>query len=142
MRIKKEKNLIVARLETGENYLNSLLKIAQKEKISSGIILNSIGMLKNVELAYFQGKGKYKRNRFKDPMEVTATQGNIGKTENGKYKLHVHTTLADESGYAYAGHLEKGTVWVTAEILILKLDKVKFIRKLENETGLYGLNLE
>jgi predicted DNA-binding protein with PD1-like motif len=38
--------------------------------------------------------------------------------------------------------LEKGTVSVTAEIVIVKLDQVKLTRKREEATGLDGLYLE
>ena len=140
METKEEKPFVIARLKTDEEYIPSLLKIAKKHNIKAGFILNSIGMLKDIELGFFKGKGKYQSNKFKGPMEVTSVQGNFALMED-QLKTHFHINLADQKGQVHGGHLEKGTVHVTAEIVILKLDQTKMIRKIEEDTGLAGLNL-
>lgn len=134
-----EKNFVTARLKSGDNYIESLLEVAKKKKITSSFILNSIGMLKDVELAFFEGKGQYKINKLEGPLEVTSVQGNIGTTKDGELKTHIHITLSDKDGKAFGGHLQRGTVWVTAEILLLKLGKIELKRELEKDTGLFGL---
>lgn len=141
MESKEKKSFIIARLKTGEDYLKSLIKIAQKHQIKAGFILNSIGMLKDIKLGFFKGKGKYQINRFKGPMEVTSVQGNFALMGN-QLKTHLHINLADQEAKVHGGHLEKGIVHVTAEILILKLDQTKMTREVEEDTGLAGLNLE
>lgn len=140
METKEERPFIIARLKTGEDYLDSLIKIAKKHQIKAGFILNSIGMLKDVELGFFKGKGKYQTNKFKGPMEVTSVQGNFALMES-QLKTHLHINLSDQDGKVFGGHLEKGIVHVTAEILILRLDQTKMSRKIEEDTGLAGLNL-
>jgi len=140
MQTKEEGQYIIARLKSNEDYISSLLKIAKKHNIKAGFILNSIGMLKDIELGFFQGKGQYKSNKFKEPMEVTGVQGNFALLDN-EQKTHLHINLADQDGKVYGGHLEKGTVWVTAEIVILRLEDTKMTRKIESDTGLAGLNL-
>jgi hypothetical protein len=140
MQSKEEGKYIVARLEDGEDYVESLRKIAKKHDIKSGFLLNSIGMLRDVELGFFKGKGEYKKNKFEGPMECVSVQGNFA-TQEGELKTHFHVALADQESGAHAGHLEKGTVNVTAEIVIVKLDQAKLTRKKE-DTGLDGLYLE
>jgi len=141
MQSKQEGQYVIARLKSGDNYIEFLHAIAKEHDIKAGFILSSIGMLKDVELGFFLGNGKYKINKFKEPVEVTSVQGNFAMMDN-ELKTHLHITLSDEDGKAYGGHLDKGIVWVTADILILKLDKIKMTRKMEEDTGLAGLNLE
>jgi uncharacterized protein len=141
MQSKVEGKFVVARLKEGEDYLESLEKIAQKHNITSGVILNSIGMFSDVELGFFKGKGKYQINKFEGPLECVSVQGNISTMDN-ELKTHIHVTLSNEKSKAFAGHLEQATVAVTAEILILKLDQVDLTRSIEEETGLAGLNLK
>ncbi len=141
METKEEKPFIIARLKTDEDYIPSLLKIAKKHNIKAGFVLNSIGMLKDIELGFFKGKGKYQTNKFKGPMEVTSIQGNFALMDN-QLKTHFHINLADRDGQVHGGHLEKGIVHVTAEIVILKLEDSKMTRKIEEDTGLAGLNIE
>lgn len=141
MQSKEEGKFVLARLEEGDDYQKSLQKIAKKHKISSGVIVNSIGMLKDVKLGFFKGKGEYKLNEFEGPLECVSTQGNFA-TMDGEIKTHIHVTLANENSQALAGHLEQATVAVTAEITILKLNQVELIRSIEEETGLAGLRVK
>jgi len=140
METKEEKPFIVARLKTGEDYHKSLVKIAQKYQLKAGFVLNSVGMMKDIELGFFQGKGKYRANKFAGPMEVTSIQGNFALMGK-ELKTHFHINLADQNGQVHGGHFTKGIVHVTAEVLILKLDQAKMTRKIEKDTGLGGLNL-
>jgi len=140
MQSKEEGQFVIARLSEGDNYVKSLHKLAEKHKIKSGFILNSIGMLRDIELGYFKGKGKYKKNSFKGPMECVSVQGNFAMMD-GELKTHIHVVLADQNSKSYAGHLDKGTVGVTAEIVIIRLDDIEMVRKIEESTGLAGLNL-
>jgi uncharacterized protein len=141
MEFKEEGFFIVVRLKEDENYISSLRKVAQECDIKAGFVLNSVGMLKDIELGFFQGKGKYKANKFTGPMEVTSVQGNFAMMDQ-ELKHHLHINLADKDGRVFGGHLEKGTVAVTAEIVILKLEKIKMLRSIEEMTGLAGLRLE
>ena len=140
MESKKENQFIIVRLKEDEDYISSLRKVAKKYNIKAGFILNSIGMLKDIELGFFQGKGEYKANKLAGPMEVTSVQGNLAMMGK-ELKHHLHINLANKDGKVFGGHLEKGTVAVTAEILILKLEKTKMLRSIEEETGLAGLRL-
>ncbi len=140
MQSKVEGKFVTARFKEGDDYTKSLHKLARKHDIKSGFILNSIGMLRDIELGYFKGKGEYKKNEFEGPMECVSVQGNFAIMD-GELKTHLHVTLADENSRAYAGHLDKGIVAVTAEIVIIRLDQVNFTRSIEEETGLAGLNI-
>ena len=53
----------------------------------------------------------------------------------------MHAVLGDENKQVVGGHLFKGIVEVTNEIVLLKTD-IKIKRKTEEKTGLQGMFLE
>jgi len=66
-------------------------------------------------------------------------QGNIGRDEDNEIVVHLHLSLADKSNSVIGGHLIKGEVQYTNEIVVIKLDQVKLKRKLEESSGLKGI---
>ncbi|MDI6916391.1 MAG: DUF296 domain-containing protein [Thermoplasmatales archaeon] len=135
MKLKIESNIVVVKLDDGEDFFESMEKIVKSCNISSGMVLSGIGQLKNFELGYFDGK-KYVRKTFKKPMELVSMQGSIAGT------FHIHCALADEHQNVYGGHLFKGIVSVVNEITILKLNKIKLRREEDKKTGLKTLEIE
>lgn len=134
----QENNFITLRLKDGDDFLSSIREIIKLYKIHSAIILGAIGMLKEIELGFFKGKGKYSLINFKGPMELVSCQGNI--SSNGEELIiHLHVALGDKKGKLYGGHFRSAKVHVATEMLIYKFEKLKLKRKLEEQTGLMGL---
>ncbi len=140
MQTKKKNNLIFIRLFPGEDIYESLKKICKKHKVETAVILSGLGQLKNFKLGYLKEKGNYCPQKFEEPYELLALTGNISKQEDG-YKFHLHVTLGDEDKNVIGGHLIKGIVETTNEIVLLKTD-LKIKRKLEKSSGLEGMFLE
>ena len=135
MQLKTESNIVIVKLDDGEDFFESMKRIVKKCNLSSGVLLYGIGQLKNCELGYFNGK-KYIKKTFKKPMELVSMHGTIAET------FHIHCTLADEKQKVYGGHLFKGTVSVVNEIVILKLNKIKLKREEDKKTGLKILKIK
>ncbi|MCG2826318.1 MAG: DUF296 domain-containing protein [Thermoplasmatales archaeon] len=134
MQFKTESNIVIVRLDDGEDFFESMEKVVKSCEIESGMILSGIGQLKNFELGYFDGK-KYVKKTFEKPMELVSMHGSIAET------FHIHCTLADEKQRVYGGHLFKGIVSVVNELIILRLTKIKLGRKLDKKTGLKTLKI-
>jgi len=136
-----EGNLVAARLEDGEDFLEKIGELADKHRIKSGVFLGCIGMWRDTELCFFDLKlKKYFRTSFKKPLELVSLQGNIGKKDNGERVVHCHVVLGDTKYRLVGGHFSKATVHVCNEVFILRLKKVKIRRRLE-KTGLYGMSV-
>ena len=132
---------LVVKLEDGENVLEKLKTVLGEIGWSSGVVLNGVGMLRNVKLGYFDGE-KYVIDEFEDPMELVSMQGNISSDDKGNILLHIHVGLADRSKNMHGGHLLDGIVNNVNEILIIKLERVRMRRRLSEKTGLMELFLE
>ena len=125
-------NDLVVRLVDGEKLAASLVAL----KVDSGVILNGIGMLRNLEMGYWNG-AEYDVKRISEPVELLSLQGNFA-CKGKERMLHCHATVAKRDGTAIGGHVLKATVHNTAEILVRELPGIRLERRLE-ESGLAGL---
>jgi predicted DNA-binding protein with PD1-like motif len=140
MQSKEEASLIFIRLFPGEDIYRELEQACQKHNVVTAVVLSGVGQLKQFELGYFKEKGDYAPEEFKKPHELLSLAGNISIQE-GKYNFHLHAVLGNQEKSVVGGHLIKGTVEVTNEIVLLKTS-LKFKRKPEESTGLQGMYLE
>jgi len=137
---KEEDNLIFVRLFPGEDIYHELNEACRKHKVKTAVVLSGLGQLKQFELGYFKEKGNYAPEEFEKAHELLFLTGSISD-QDGEYKFHLHAVLGSEEKTAIGGHLTKGRVEVTNEIVLLKTN-LKVTRKLEESTGLQGMFLE
>ena len=123
---------VVVRLMDGEELIASL----QGLSLDSGVLLNGVGMLRDLEIGYWNGSS-YDVQQIDEPVELLSLQGNFAR--NGDERIvHCHTTVAKHGAAAFGGHVLKATVNNTAEIYVRTLTGITLERKME-ETGLAGL---
>ena len=147
MESKIKNNLIFIRLFPGDDLYKNLKFVCKKYEIQTAVVLSGIGQLKNFGLGYFKTRGDYCPNKFSKPHELLNLSGLISRqnksvsSSRDKYKFHLHAVLGDKDKKAIGGHLIKGIVEITCEIILMKSDII-INRKLEESTGLEGLFLE
>lgn len=135
-------NVLAVRLNVGQPIHESLLELCTMHNIAGGYVLSGIGMLKDPELAYFVGDGKYASKVFEGKHELLNLSGNIARHGDG-LMAHLHVTLCDEEYNSFGGHLVAATVGLTVETAILAVNPpVNMHRKMEPEWGLPGLYIE
>jgi len=136
----EENNLIIARLFTDEDLIQSLKAVCQKHAVETAIVISIIGQIKQFTLGYFDGQ-KYLYDDFSEVYELLSVSGMISwSPEDNEYKLHLHVIVGNREKQTLGGHLTRGLVQATNEIILLKTP-IKVKRKLES-TGLMGLYLE
>ncbi len=140
MEYRQTDDLIFIRLNQNEDLYESLKEICTACKLKVGVLISAIGMLKQAELNFFAGTGRYSPVLFPEPMELVSMTGNI-ILPDGEYNFHFHAVLARRNKDTVAGHLSKGKVNVTNELVILKTD-VPAVRKLDEATGLMALTFK
>lgn len=138
-----DENILILKLDNNEDFFKSLNNAISTNNINSGIILTGIGMLKDIELGYFDPKG-YKTKVFKKPHELISMSGSIAYEKNNISNVipHIHCSIGDENHRVWGGHLIKAKVNVINEITILKLPKLNLNRIKNYVTGLMELNLK
>lgn len=123
---------LVVRLRDGEELVSCLADLG----VGSGFILSGVGMLRDVELGYWNGKS-YEVERIAEPVELLSLSGNLARRD-AKLIVHVHAAVARRGGQALGGHVIRATVTNTAEVFVHRLSGITLERRPE-ETGLSGL---
>ncbi len=122
-----------------EEATSALEQFAAENGIA-GAAISGIGAFKNVTLGYFdRQKKEYKPISIREQVEVVALTGNFAQ-KDGKPKLHCHVVVGKSDGTAHGGHLLRGEVWPTLE-LIVEESAQHLSRRIDEETGLPLLDL-
>ena len=112
---------IVLRLEKGDEVIESIKNLCEKEDIKAGSI-SGLGASNHVVVGLFKvDEKKYYSNTFEEDFEITNLTGNISRM-NGEVYLHIHGTFADLEGKCIGGHLNKAIISATSEIIITKIN--------------------
>jgi predicted DNA-binding protein with PD1-like motif len=122
----------VIRLTDGEDLLSELERLSA----DSAIVVCGIGMLREIELGYWNGE-VYEKHRLAAPVELVSLQGTVARSGD-ECIVHVHACVGKRDGSTLGGHLFAGTVHNTAEIALGLPAGIALERK-EEETGLTGL---
>ncbi len=125
---------IVLRLEKGEDVIESIKNLCEKEDIKAGSI-SGLGASNYVVVGLFKvEEKKYYSNTFEEDFEITNLTGNISRMNDEVY-LHIHGTFANVEGKCIGGHLNKAVISATSEIIITKING-DIGRKFSEEIGL------
>jgi predicted DNA-binding protein with PD1-like motif len=138
MQSKSEGNSIILKLEKNENVQEKILEAAEKYGVSSGTILWAVGMIRDLEIGYFNGK-EYEKEVFGDALEVVSFHGSIASNEP---RLHIHVSGAQKNHSVIGGHMFSGSADPLLEVHILKLDETTLKRSLNEASGLKELTIE
>ena len=132
--------IIFARLSTGEDLLETINQVAQKNNVTAGFCI-LIGTLKHANLG-FHHQGKYETIQIDTPLEIVSCTGNVSLKENKPF-AHAHIVVSNEKGKTLGGHVMPGCIiGVTGELVLVEAADVRLHRKLDKKTQLYLWSME
>lgn len=115
------------RLKKGVDLKKEIEKYALENKIS-GIILCCVGCLSKLVIRLSDGESILKKD---GQFEIVSIIGTLSR--NG---VHIHISVSDNVGNTIGGHLKKGCIInTTAEICLLDIENMEFIREYDDNTG-------
>ncbi len=138
MDYRRMKDKIVLRIDRGEEVVQVITELCEKEKIGLASIVGLGAAERCVMGLYDVEAQEFNRTELNMPLEVTSIVGNITNKDGAVYQ-HTHITVADSTGKAYGGHLKECVISGTAEIFIDVIEG-SVGRKLDDITGT-GLQL-
>ena len=125
---------IIARMDKGEEILEQLKVIAEKESIKLASV-SALGATDDITVGVFRtGEKKYYANHFTGDMEIVSLTGTIS-TMNGEYYAHLHMSAGDAEGHVFGGHLNRAVISATCEMVIRVIDG-QVDRKFDENVGL------
>ncbi|MGI6010005.1 MAG: PPC domain-containing DNA-binding protein [Ruminococcus sp.] len=121
MEYKKYENTYLLRLDPGDEILDSLTLLAEKENIMLAGV-QGIGAVNDVAAGVFKtGEKEYLTERFTGDFEILNLTGNISRQDKKPY-LHLHISIGNPAAGVWAGgHLSRALVSATAEITVTKI---------------------
>ncbi len=119
MQSNEAKCMVMMRLFSDEDLVQSLKEVCRLHKVESAIVISGIGQLKDIELGYFKEKGNYTPQKFEGTWELLNLTGNI-QFHDGDYYVHCHAVIGDIHKQVVGGHLISATVQFTNEIALMK----------------------
>ena len=123
MEYRKFQNKIIVRMDKGEEILEKVREIAQKEAIKLADI-SALGAVSEFTAGVFDTEAK----------EIVSLTGTIN-TMNDEFYCHLHISAGNEKGQVFGGHLNKAIVSATCEMVITLIDG-RVDRRFDEEVGL------
>ena len=134
MDYRRFENTIVARIDKGEEILENLKLICEKEKVKLANV-NALGAINDFEVGLFDvDEKKYYSQRHTGNFEIVSLTGSV-TTKDGETYIHIHLSAGDKENKVYGGHLNKAIVSATCEMFIQVIEG-KVERKFDEEIGL------
>ncbi len=134
MEYKREGNVVIVRIDKGEEIIAKIKEVCEKEQIKTGLV-SGVGAVARAKLYYFNQQEKRAEEKIVDePCEIASLNGNV-TTKDGEVYLHIHVVLGTRNFGSYAGHLVEAIVGATTEIIILVFE-MQAEREFSEEIGL------
>ena len=127
-------NTVVARIDRGEEILDKLRELAEKEQIKLASV-QALGATDSFTVGVYNVETQqYKANEFNGSFEIVSLTGTVN-TMNGEYYSHLHMSAGNERGEVFGGHLNRAVISATCEMIITVIDG-EVDRFRDPETGL------
>lgn len=112
---------IFMRVDRGEEILECLARLCEEEDVKLGKIAG-LGAVDYVEAGYYSvGEKQYHKHVFAGEAEIVSLTGSATRMD-GKVYLHLHIALSREDGSVVGGHLNKGRISATGEIIVTRVN--------------------
>jgi len=134
MEYKRYGGVIALRLDKGDDITESVYTVAEKEGVKAAKV-SGIGATDDFTVGVFDiAKKEYEKFVFSGNHEINALDGNITE-KDGKPYIHLHITATGKGGKVVGGHLIKGVISLTGEIIITVTDG-KITREYDETLGI------
>src|SRR5947209_54787 len=105
-------------LENKEEAVEQLLEFAKSHDITAATF-TGIGAFSSVTLGFFErDKKDYHRIVLDEQVEVVSLIGNFAMQDD-QTRVHCHAVIANRNAQAFGGHLLKGRVSPTLEVVVI-----------------------
>ena len=114
-------NTLVVRMDRGEEILEQVRVLAQREHIRLAAV-QALGAVNEFTAGVFNTATKvYASNDFRGAFEIVSLTGTID-TKDGQFYTHLHMSAGDSEGRVFGGHLNRAVVSATCEMVVTCID--------------------
>lgn len=125
--------------DKGDETVEGLTSFAVEEQVT-GASLTAIGAFEEATLAYFdRERREYLDIPIDGQVEVLSLTGDIA-VEDDDPQVHAHVVVGHRDGRTAGGHLKRGIVWPTLEVIVEETP-AHLRKRHDPETGLALIDL-
>lgn len=135
MRYQKIDSIYIVRLDPGDELVQCLMDLAEKENITFADI-TGLGAANQITLGIFDtNKKQYYSRDYKGCYEIGNVAGTLSRM-HGKPYVHLHMTIGNPATEeCHSGHLNKAIISATAELTVRTVS-AKVERRFDEAVGL------
>lgn len=134
MDYRRFENTIIARIDKGEEIVEKVKEIAQKEGVKLASV-QALGAVNDFTVGLYDiDEKEYHANHFTGNFEIVSLTGTIN-TFNDEYYSHFHLSAGNDKGEVFGGHLNEAFVSATCE-MVINIINGRVDRFYDEETGL------
>ena len=134
MEYKRFGDTLVVRMDPGEEILEQVKAVAQKERIALASI-QALGAVKEFTAGVFDlEKKQFLPREYRGTYEIVSLTGTIN-TMGGEFYCHLHMSAAGEDGLVVGGHLNRAVISATGELVVTQIQG-RVDRRRDPEVGL------
>lgn len=116
------------RLKPHDDVKNELLRFAREQNLKAAAIVSCVGSLEEAALRYANENTSTTSKGF---FEIVSLTGTVTASS-----AHLHLSISDSKGITVGGHLMEGSkVYTTAEIVLVELTDLEFLRETDSTYG-------
>jgi predicted DNA-binding protein with PD1-like motif len=122
----------VFRLRPHQDLKREIHAFANDNNILAAVVVTCVGSLEQYNLRF---ANREIPTQCKGHFEIVSLSGTLSGTS-----MHLHIAVSDENGKTIGGHLmDENYIYTTAEIAILELSDVEFLRETDPTYGYHEL---
>lgn len=126
--------VLVVVCDKGEEAVSAVGAALREQDIRAARV-TAVGGFADAEVGWFdRAAGDYRRIPVTEQVEVLSLLGDVAENR-GEPALHVHAVLGRSDGGTVGGHLLRGQVWPTLEVIISEVAP-ELAKRVDPETGL------
>ena len=110
-------NTYVIRMERGEEIVEQVRRFAEREGVKLASV-QALGAVDDFTIGVYNvAEKQYHARSFQGAYEIVSLVGTIN-TMNGEVYTHLHMSAGDEEGRVFGGHLSRGVISATVEMVV------------------------
>lgn len=110
-------NTYVIRMERGEEIVEQVKRFAEREGVKLASV-QALGAVDDFTVGVYNvAEKQYHARSFQGAYEIVSLVGTIN-TMNGEVYTHLHMSAGDEEGRVFGGHLSRGVISATVEMVV------------------------